>query len=113
MYFTIKKLYNFKIKLLRSIVNNNVRDNNVKHIKEFTRNEVRLLTNGSFFLMSIKYSLYVIVSISQIDITLIKVLIGELACVFTTHIQLSDKTFMDGEYTLVSNVEVITSIEMV
>jgi hypothetical protein len=86
---------------------NNVRDNNVKEIKEFTKYETRLITNGSFFISDIKYSLYIMISISQIDIALIKVLIGGLACILTTNIQLSGKTFMGDEYTVVSTVEMI------
>jgi hypothetical protein len=33
------------------------------------------------------------VSISQIDISLIKVFFGEITCLFTTDIQLSEKTY--------------------
>jgi hypothetical protein len=86
-------------------VNNNVRDNNVKHIKEFTRHEIQLLTNGSFFLSTVKYQLYVMISISQIDIALIRALIGETACIFTTNIQLNGKTFMNNPYAEVSTEE--------
>ena len=74
-------------------ISNNVRNNNVKHIKEFSKNELRLLTNGSYVMSSIKYTLLIMVSISQIDISLIKVLFGEITCLFTTDIQLSDKTY--------------------
>ncbi len=91
-------------------INNNVRDNNVKEIKEFTKYETRLITNGSFFISDIKYSLYIMISISQIDIALIKVLIGGLACILTTNMQLSGKTFMGEEYTIVSTVEMIEKV---
>lgn len=88
-------------------INNNVRDNNVREIKEFTKYETRLITNGSFFISDIKYSLYIMISISQIDIALIKVLIGGLACILTTNMQLSGKTFMGDEYVIVSTVEMV------
>ena len=92
-------------------VNNNVRDNNIKHIKEFTRMEIQMITNGSFFLSSIKYSLYVMVSISQIDVVLIKVLIGEITCIFTTSIQLSNKTFMNNSNNLQNCYELVKTDE--
>ena len=78
-------------------ISNNVRNNNVKHIKEFTKNELRLLTNGTYVMSSIKYTVYIMVSISQIDISLIKVFFGEIACLFTTDIQLSEKTYGLGQ----------------
>ena len=74
-------------------INNTVRNNNVKHIEEFGKNELRLLTNGTYVMSSIKYTLLIMISISQIDISLIKVLFGEIACLFTTDIQLSEKTY--------------------
>lgn len=74
-------------------VNNNVRDNNVTHIPEFSRREIQFITNGTFFLTSLKYTFYVIVSISQVDVALVRVLIGETACIFTTSLQLAGKTF--------------------
>ncbi len=61
--------------------------------KKYTKNELRLLTNGSYVMSSIKYTLLIMVSISQIDISLIKVLFGEITCLFTTDIQLSEKTY--------------------
>lgn len=82
-------------------ISNNVRNNNVKNIKEFTKNELRLLTNGTYVLSSIKYTVLIMVSISQIDISLIKVLFGEIASLFTTDIQLSEKTY-GQEYELLS-----------
>jgi hypothetical protein len=88
-------------------VNNNVRDNNVTHIAEFTRREIQLLTNGTFFLTSLKYTFYVIVSISQVDVALIRVFIGETACIFTTSIQLSGKTFRGATYAAVMAEEVL------
>lgn len=79
-------------------VNNNVRDNNVKHIKEFTRTEIRIITNGTFFISSIKWTLTTVIMISQIDIALIKVICGEIACLYTTGIQLDEKeSFMDND----------------
>ena len=72
--------------------------NNIKNIPEFTRNEIQLITNGTFLLYSIKTTLYVLITISQIDIALIKVTIGEITCIFTTYIQLSNKTFMGSNY---------------
>ena len=85
-------------------ISNNVRNNNVKHIKEFSKNELRLLTNGSYVMSSIKYTLLIMVSISQIDISLIKVLFGEITCLFTTDIQLSEKTY-GQEYELIPIIE--------
>ena len=81
-------------------ISTNVRNNNVKHIKEFSKNEHRLLTNGSYVMSSVKYTLLIMVSISQIDISLIKVLFGEITCLFTTDIQLSEKTY-GQEYELI------------
>jgi len=85
-------------------ISNNVRNNNVKHIKEFSKNELRLLTNGSYVMSSIKYTLLIMVSISQIDISLIKVLFGEITCLFTTDIQLSEKTY-GQEYEPISTID--------
>ena len=85
-------------------ISNNVRNNNVKHIKEFSKNELRLLTNGSYVMSSIKYTVLIMVSISQIDISLIKVLFGEITCLFTTDIQLSEKTY-GREYDLIPIID--------
>lgn len=88
-------------------------NNNVREIKEFTKYETRLITNGSFFISDIKYSLYIMISISQIDIALIKVLMRSLACILTTNMQLSGKTFMGDEYAIVSVVEMVGDDEKV
>ena len=86
-------------------INNNVRDNNVKEIKEFTKTETRVVTNGTFFITDIKYSIYIMVSISQIDIVLIKVAIGFVASVLTTDTQLIGKSFLNDEYVAVPVIE--------
>jgi hypothetical protein len=95
--------------LIFPYINNNVRDNNVKHIREFTRFETQILTNTTFLSFSIRYALFYVVSITQIDIALYRVFVCEATCIYTTYIQLKDKTFMNDTpiYQEVSQFEIV------
>lgn len=94
-------------------INNNVRNNNVKNIKEFSKGEIRLLTNGTYIMSSIKGSVLIMVTISQIDIVLIQVLFGEIACLLTTDTQLSEKTYGQEDYEPIQQTIDLDGIELI
>lgn len=57
--------------------------------------ELQLLANTIYALSSIKYIFYVVISVTQIDLALIKILTGELLAIYTVRIMINEKTFID------------------
>ena len=63
-------------------------------ITEFSSmNELQYYANTMYFIQSIKNVMLVVISITQIDIALLKVIYGELTTIYTVRMLLTKKTF--------------------
>ena len=71
----------------------NIYNPDKKEITEFTQNELQLYGNSMYLIDSIRYTLMILVSISQIDIALWGVFFSELTSLFTIRMLLNEKTF--------------------
>lgn len=71
----------------------NIYNPDKKVITEFSRLELQLFANSMWILNSLRSVMFVVVSISQIDIALLQVLYGELTSFYTIRMLLLEKIF--------------------
>jgi len=71
----------------------NVFNDERKHITDFGKNELQLYAQSLWFMTSIKNAFMLLVSISQIDIILCKILYYEIAVALVIRNKLNHKTF--------------------
>jgi len=64
-----------------------------KHITDFTKNELHFYTNAFWLISGVRSVLSVLISISQIDIAILRVLYSEVTSIFTVRFLLNEKTF--------------------
>ncbi len=85
-----------------------------KNITEFSRMELQLYANGMFIITSLRSVLMVIVSISQIDIAILKVVYGELMSLYTIRSILLGKIFNEDieQYQPIQTTENSLNIEI-
>ena len=69
-----------------------------KNIAELTKNELQFYANFLYLIDNIRYVFTLMITITQIDLALFSVLIGELTSLFTIRILLNEKTFNNIEY---------------
>jgi len=67
-----------------------------KIIDDINPLELQLLANTIYALSSIKDVFYIIISVTQIDLALIKVIAGELLAIYTVRIMINEKTFINS-----------------
>jgi len=77
------------------IIGFNIYNPDKKHIKEFTKHELQIYGNIMYLVEGFKSVIMVMVSITQIDIALISMLVGEITTIFTIRMLLNEKTFGD------------------
>lgn len=65
-------------------------------ITEFTRNELQFYGNSMYLIDSVRYTLMIVVSVSQVDIALWGVFFSEVTTIFTIRTLLNEKTFTKG-----------------
>jgi hypothetical protein len=82
-----------------------------KEITEFGRLELQIYANSMWLLNSLRSVMFVVVSISQIDIALLQTFYGELMSFYTIRMLLLEKTFPEDkkivEYELIKNMEIV------
>jgi len=71
----------------------NIYNPDKKVITEFSKNELQILANTMWFINSITNSLFVMITISQIDIALLRTLYSEITTIFTIRMLLNEKEF--------------------
>ena len=71
----------------------NVFNDERKHITDFGKNELQLYAQSLWFMTAIKNAFMLLVSISQIDIILCKILYYEIAVALVIRYKLNHKTF--------------------
>ena len=72
----------------------NIYNPDKKVITEFSKNELQLLANVMWFINSLTNSLFVMITISQIDIAILRILYSEITTIFTIRLLLNEKEFV-------------------
>jgi hypothetical protein len=72
----------------------NIYNPDKKVITEFSKNELQLLANVMWLINSLTNSLFVMITISQIDIAILRILYSEITTIFTIRILLNEKKFV-------------------
>lgn len=100
------------IEVIRVVVNEiaspilgfNIYNPDKKVITEFTKNELQIMANCMWFINSLIGVLSIIVTISQLDIAILRVVYAELTSIYTIRILLNEKEFR-SEYNKVVNLD--------
>jgi hypothetical protein len=71
----------------------NIYNPDKKVITEFSKNELQLLANIMWLINSLTSSLFVMITISQIDIAILRIIYSEITTIFTIRILLNEKEF--------------------
>jgi hypothetical protein len=71
----------------------NIYNPDKKIITEFTKNELQLLANLMWLINSLTASLFVMITISQIDIAILRTIYSEITTVITIRMLLNEKEF--------------------
>lgn len=69
-----------------------------KNIAEFTKNELQFYANFLYLIDNIRYVFTLMITITQIDLALFSVLVGEITTLFTIRMLLNEKTFDNIDY---------------
>lgn len=72
----------------------NIYNPDKKVITEFSKNELQLLANIMWLINSLTSSLFVMITISQIDIAILRILYSEITTIFTIRMLLNEKEFI-------------------
>ena len=82
--------------LANPILGFNIYNPDKKIITEYTKNELQLYAQSFWFLSQMKGALMLMVTITQLDITISKCVFSELAGIVAIRILLNDKKFIAG-----------------
>lgn len=80
----------------------NIYNPDKKIIIEFTKNELQLLANIMWLINSLTNALFILITISQIDIAILRILYSEITTIFTIRLLLNDKTFINENETTIN-----------
>jgi len=72
----------------------NIYNPDKKIINEFTKNELQIMANIMWFINNLISALYILVTISQLDIAILRVIYSELTSVYTIRLLLNEKKFV-------------------
>lgn len=72
----------------------NIYNPDKKVITEFDKNELQIMANSMWFINNLISALYIMVTISQVDIAILKVIYSELTCIYTIRMLLNEKQFV-------------------
>ena len=64
-----------------------------KNIIDFSKNELQFYANLLYFIDNIRYIFTLMITITQIDLALFSVLVGDITTLFTIRMLLNEKTF--------------------
>jgi hypothetical protein len=82
------------------VLNFNIFNPDKKVITDFQKMELQLYAQTLWFTTAIKSTIMMMVTITQLDIALFKVVSGEIASVFTVRMLLNEKEFQPVDYTI-------------
>jgi len=72
----------------------NIYNPDKKLINEFTKNELQIMANCMWFINNLISALYILVTISQLDIAILRVVYSELTSIYTIRLLLNEKKFV-------------------
>jgi hypothetical protein len=87
----------FTNEIASPILGFNIYNPDKKVITEFTKNELQLLANTMWLINSLTTSLFVMITISQIDIAILRTIYSEITTIITIRILLNEKKFICEE----------------
>ena len=73
-----------------------------KHVEGFSKNELQFFANAMYIVSGLRNIFMMVVSISQIDLAIWSLLVGEFTSLFTIRMLLNEKTFGPKSYTAIS-----------
>jgi hypothetical protein len=85
----------FTNEIASPILEFNIYNPDKKIITEFTKNELQLLANLMWMINSVTNALFVMITISQIDIAILRIIYSEMTTIITIRLLLNEKTFMN------------------
>lgn len=88
----------------------NIYNPDKKSITEFGKNELQIMANCMWFINNLIGALSIMVTISQVDIAILRVIYADLTSVYTIRMLLNEKEFIN-EYNEVNNFDSEHSIE--
>lgn len=91
--FTIEFLHSLIYEYANPILYFNIFNEDKKHITEFGKEELQLYAQSMWFLTSIKNGFMLLVSITQLDIILAKLVYNEIAVIIVIRSKLNTKVF--------------------
>ena len=84
----------FTNEIASPILGFNIYNPDKKIITEFTKNELQLLANMMWLINSLTNSLFVMITISQIDIAILRTIYSEITTIITIRMLLNEKKFI-------------------
>ena len=84
----------FTNEIASPILGFNIYNPDKKIITEFTKNELQLLANMMWLINSLTNSLFVMITISQIDIAILRTIYSEFTTIITIRMILNEKKFI-------------------
>jgi len=72
----------------------NIYNPDKKVITEFDKDELQIMANSMWFINNLISALYIMVTISQVDIAILKVIYSEITCIYTIRMLLNEKQFV-------------------
>ena len=84
----------FTNEIASPILGFNIYNPDKKIITEFTKNELQLLANMMWLINSLTNSLFVMITISQVDIAIFRTVYSEMTTIITIRILLNEKKFI-------------------
>ena len=87
----------FTNEIASPILGFNIYNPDKKIITEFTKNELQLLANTMWLINSLTNTLFVMITISQIDIAIIRTIYSEITTIITIRMLLNEKKFIGDD----------------
>jgi hypothetical protein len=84
----------FTNEIASPILGFNIYNPDKKIITDFTKNELQLLANMMWLINSLTNSLFVMITISQIDIAILRTIYSEITTIITIRMLLNEKKFI-------------------
>ena len=97
--FVFKVLQVIIAEIAHPIIGFNIYNPDKKTITEFSKLELQVYGNAMYLIDGVRNTLFVMVTISQIDIALFGVLVSEITSVYTIRMLLNEKSFVYEEET--------------
>lgn len=95
--FVIEFLHSIIYEYANPIMYFNIFNDQKKYISDFSKVELQVYAQSLWFLTSIKNGFMLLVSVSQIDITIAKVIYGEIAIAIVIRNILNSKIFIQNQ----------------